>query len=784
MTPDNWNAPPRRREENNSTTSRSASTEKPASLNDLKAKVIASINRSRDENSSTPVKGTATTHKANGGLIEPSGRPNSSQQNETLQAPLVRKDSGKAIDDLLAEGKAAAEAGGRLQQDEGRTNGQRSARSKENKVDQVDAHRKDHIAKEAQNKQRNKSTNDDEDARQNANHSNRESSAELGEIIDDQENASATSQQKPKESVTGERTRLHAGPSANNGAYVHSGKTELNTGEVKRPANQVDMKVSSVTAGEKRFSEVERPRKESVAYETQDIVASGRRYTSSDESSQPRGGRFLPSGRSARNYGELEGFPQEAHKARPSKRLEKDLSVRREPVSRRVVEIDDVDDLRNLPSTRVPRDYKEASSRQYPEEQPHKVAIYLSQAHWTELQDWLEMTGYHDQVYRKEALQRHKELVALDIKRAALAQQAQAAQEEQAYIARAQSVQPREVLGSGIPRSGALSRSVRSSSIYDMPPPPLPAREDREVLRRIDRDDLEAAANFRSKSSLVPATAYRDDEITRARYVEAPARYSESGTTKRRRFSDNEDIERGPSEKLVRVDSHGRAVARVNDEVLHRPLRSYSGTEERRVRGMDGIPDRHLAEEYPEAKDNLEVNRRPRELVYRGRADSPLANATRDRARSLSPLPRTTAVKAEFKPYRREEAEEDRYKFFKTDPAVKTPGLHSPDESPARKAQGEGDSLSNSRHAYFRQDFRDNNNNNNYEKRFTNDTRGGYQQRPDYNYQQYPQSMRGRGRGRGGFYHHRGDGRVYNHNQRFIEQEMVKQSLDLPRGGQ
>ncbi|MCJ1341180.1 hypothetical protein MMC09_006476 [Bachmanniomyces sp. S44760] len=96
--------------------------------------------------------------------------------------------------------------------------------------------------------------------------------------------------------------------------------------------------------------------------------------------------------------------------------------------------------------------------------------------YFADIDDWLEITGYHDQAYRKKALSRHRKLIELDKQRAELEREAQMDMEERSHIARAQSIAPNNSIESPLSRNfpSFSSRTVSNSS---MPPPPTPLKE-------------------------------------------------------------------------------------------------------------------------------------------------------------------------------------------------------------------------------------------------------------------------------------------------------------------
>ena len=95
---------------------------------------------------------------------------------------------------------------------------------------------------------------------------------------------------------------------------------------------------------------------------------------------------------------------------------------------------------------------------------------------FVDVNEWLEMTGYHDTTYRKKALARHRKLVQLDKERAELEREAQIEREEQSQLIRAQSVKPRESV-EGMPIRAIVPRTFSS---FSMPPPPIPAKDTME----------------------------------------------------------------------------------------------------------------------------------------------------------------------------------------------------------------------------------------------------------------------------------------------------------------
>ncbi|KAI9882215.1 MAG: hypothetical protein M1823_006038 [Watsoniomyces obsoletus] len=435
---------------------------------------------------------------------------------------------------------------------------------------------------------------------------------------------------------------------------------------------------------------------------------------------------------------------------------------------------------------RAPREYQEVTTRRYVEEPISKGVIHLSDVYWSDLEEWLEMTGYHDRNYRKQALHRQRELQVLEAKRALLTREAQIAQEERAYLARAQSIQPREV-AVRLSRAPTEVRTVRASSVFEMPPPPIPAREEREVIRRIDRD-VESPVIVRAKPGY-PTTSGRNEESgDRTQYVERPVEYAEPSSLKRRHRTEDAEVERNVSDKYVRVDPHSRihASTQGDSEGVEKPPKTARSVNEP---GPPRTPARHDVSESRLAYDLARLTRDdetgpPRHkdsITVRGRAASSAASTQRDRdrdrARSASPAASRRGLPSSYRP------DEDRAKGNKGDGPPRGPGGYSQDVYYSnRKLQG-GNSSSNKgvssqdsswneqqqqqQQQQHQQDYRSNDgskgggNNHDYENQTRSEGYGphDHHQHSKNNHHNHPYQQSGRGRGAG-----RGRGRGGHHN--------------------
>jgi len=94
---------------------------------------------------------------------------------------------------------------------------------------------------------------------------------------------------------------------------------------------------------------------------------------------------------------------------------------------------------------------------------PKNAAAYSK--YFEDLDEWLEITGYHDQQYRQNSLRRHRALAELELQREKIEREAQMEQEDKAYLTRSQSFRTPSVCPTSL---------ARAPPVVSMPPPPLP----------------------------------------------------------------------------------------------------------------------------------------------------------------------------------------------------------------------------------------------------------------------------------------------------------------------
>lgn len=171
----------------------------------------------------------------------------------------------------------------------------------------------------------------------------------------------------------------------------------------------------------------------------------------------------------------------------------------------------------------------------------------------SEVQEWLEMTGYYDEAYRKKALFNHRSLSALDRQRAELERQIQLDLEERLQISRTRSLSIR-------PRESIESPAMRNT----MAPPPIPTKETKDELGiqikdLANRDTLAAAKRIEDGSRPLK----QDSAMTNL----APA-------TKRQQPDDGFESPTAnrPLEKLARTDSKEYSKAPTSPPTARAPM--------------------------------------------------------------------------------------------------------------------------------------------------------------------------------------------------------------------
>ncbi|KAH0544548.1 hypothetical protein FGG08_001320 [Glutinoglossum americanum] len=649
------------------------------SVADLKAKVIASVSRKRTENSSTPTQGTVaakdsptdTTTTVKNGL---KNKPEPSQSNIIREE---KNDIRTDIDGLVAEVKAATSANIKKENfdAEGDTARQKVQISKASNAGSKNGDATASKATTSTNKQKMDLQNRTLKMGTNGSNGSAEAS-EVGEIREELGNSRSNDNNR--------RNMRSTQPSSGDGRdypiYMDIDE-EVGSSVIK----------SSSRARHDTFGPNDRTISEPIH---RDIV-------DEDTSFRNRDDRQVQ-GPISRHVIEVAPSPLTSPRNDPTE-LQRQIDHRRQQLYRVMYH----DDIQRRPNVRLVSEYEQPLPRQYAGDGLRLAAGEPTITLSADIEDWLEMTRYHDREYRIESLHRFRELRALQARQTELQLEAEAAK-RRAFL-REQSINPSGEIGSGAPK--AFYVGPRSSVVYDMPPPPLP-----------DRDDM--AARMTTRSPAVYVTSRHADEPIAVRYVESPPAMVSENSNLKRRYSGRE-VEFGepvPSEKL-RVDPRGRAGS-LRDEIAV-------------------APPQHRYTRDPESGGELETATRRRENIPRGREVSRSAYDHQPR-RSLSPLPRASGG-----PQHRGAPDEG---VRIAGSSLKTRDSYSREISPShRRPESKESNRTESHKTSPREDYRDQPS---YRRATDEDFRGG-QNRSYYEYGGRG-GYSGRGRGRGGPYGYRG----------------------------
>ena len=383
--------------------------------------------------------------------------------------------------------------------------------------------------------------------------------------------------------------------------------------------------------------------------------------------------RLTHAERSSRRDRHLHVSPKDSEQERERKATEykRELESRRQRFAgARAAPDQDVEDLGRSRQTTV-------SDSKVTESRPNKKETHFAQEPTAEdssedREDWLQMTGYYDLVYRRRVLDRNRKFLALETQKAELEREAQLEYEERAQFARAQSVLPRESIERDLSRVQYSPKSIRIASVTTMPPPPIPIKQNHESVGLMIKDLAPGES---------PSSERRIENVRRpVKHVDTLSPVQAS-TLKRHHVSDDREIEEHrPADKLVRLDMNGRGMRRRDNEQERYPVRASSVSLERRMT-LDDSEWSHndLREHIP---GNKEIDRHARQV--RGRPVSPYARVDRQRLRSLSPMPRRTSGQDT---YMTDGHYSDDFNADRVSPSPQQPIL-SRNSSPPRRTQG------------------------------------------------------------------------------------------------
>ena len=178
-------------------------------------------------------------------------------------------------------------------------------------------------------------------------------------------------------------------------------------------------------------------------------------------------------------------------------------------------------------------------------ESPHSVAgidpsIFVNKQTYVDICDWLDITGYFDVPHRTKRLDIHRKKRALELQRADLDREEQLELEQRSRSLRASSAYPFMSLEPA-PSASIFSPQAFKPSISNMPPPPLPSKDDMGIKIK-DSANLEAISTLRN-GVMDPKS-------------KQPADYCSNtvSVTKRQRPQDIEIRPDGPIDKMPRLD--------------------------------------------------------------------------------------------------------------------------------------------------------------------------------------------------------------------------------------
>ena len=786
----------------------------PQLIKDLRAKAVASLQRTREKNSSTPIKeALIEANKAGSGTVieQSGGQDNSKGSQPTTQVQGQEKDMHQDLDELLAQGKAAAAANHHLNSLK-QTEEQSSTNPQGYMKMANESHPSEHGSKKSRQESANKYGNNAHEAKTVLTRHTRETSApsELGEIVDDSETSKANPS-KPEDGVKMKSTPVATSNSHNSYLSKPSSIAMDDRQMVKR--NTVELRKQSVdrtpVSEPKRYS-----REESVHPSGSNVsTRTSQSKHWSEDSYRPMEPRKPSVGTVVRSSNDMRAPSREMYIRRYSD--DRQQISHREYSPPRVVEITDHEGhWDEHPRTTTPREYRDSTARRVVVEQPappapaRKKMIDLTDSYWTDLEEWLDMTGYHDLSHRQQTLDRQRKLFQIEIEREELTRESQKALEQRAYMARAASIQPRDdVPRGGLAPTSLETRTTRAASVIEMPPPPLPgrdSREDREILRREDRKVDAEVAVLSNPGYPSSSLTYRDEGKSHVQYMESPVTSSDTSGAKRRYHSDEEDVERRPAEKIVRLDSRRTSATVGEDDLILRTPKSYSGSQRdgRRPKDDDGMEDR-VNSDLARICGEEAAPRIPKGPAQRGRVATPTGSASRDRARSTSAQPWSRLKEVKITPYKVEENQFGNGQINKK----RNDGLYGSSGAPFPERSLPQPTQKPYQVPYWKKNYNNNHTNNHnsnsdnyynqrgdlFGNRMNEDGKAGkphqslLQQRSDHHFQLplHSHNRGGRGRGRGNSQHHsfRMD-RDHNPNERWHHYEPTTPLFDLDHGGQ
>ncbi|KAI9806592.1 MAG: hypothetical protein M1825_006049 [Sarcosagium campestre] len=585
-------------------------------LSHLKAKALASMRKgSRVTNAGLPSKDTALGKADRNGIIEKDvARPDSQTPRRLQLAPMARKDSRTDIDGLLAEGKAAAEAGHTRRTNDTRTEsispvtGQKDvSKAKESAITHTQTHKTENGQISSTNGRVSRISS---------------GSSELGEIRDEAIGSAAVLPDKAKEEDLRKPVeRPHLGSTVQQDAQ-HAG---VDAPKNARTTKQIEEPNGRSTAGQSDCNiDKDKNRKENIPPEKSHVLESDPGRPLRDSSFHPQDSRS-PANPTSRPNGNGQLHQRVLSQKRAVAQPERISPQYEEAGSRRSDEIQGDDDPLSVTQKSQLLPLAASTNALVRKEPEHTI---LADSYWSDLDDWLDMTGYHDHDYRVKSLGLYREISALEVRKASLEQEAKAALEERNQQVRSQPVLLRAPEDKMLLRTPNIPRALGPASASAMPPPPfaLPKDTHRVPLTR-DGQDSSSDSIHTERDRASTALVAEKNSATRSRQASPPTIPERSGV-KRRYVEDIERIDAQHLGKSARLDDRVGGFPH-NDDVPNLAVSKTERNDYHRASYAEPVRDRRSSKEYyREDATDLDSGRRESQ-TYR-RPVSPTRYGTRD----------------------------------------------------------------------------------------------------------------------------------------------------------
>lgn len=235
-------------------------------------------------------------------------------------------------------------------------------------------------------------------------------------------------------------------------------------------------------------------------------------------------------------------------------------------------------------------------------------SIFVNQETYEDVSDWLELTGFFNLPHRTRRLDIHRKKRALEIQRAELEREEQLELEQHSRSIRASPAFP-GIKVDLAPSASLFSSEATRSSASNMPPPPLPAKDEMGIKIK-DSANREAQTTPRSVETVLKSKQTTDNIGVTGLAI------------KRQRLDDMETRFEGQKDKMRRLDR---------------------GTQ---LQDENSLKSQMFQDQSLESR--ISQNSEPRSAGYRRRSRS-----AERRRRSLSPIQRRSSDTGGYRGYHR-----------------------------------------------------------------------------------------------------------------------------------